>query len=401
VKVLYLDCFAGASGDMFVGALLDLGYPLEELERGLAALPVGGYELRARKERRHLLEGTRFEVILHDSHGDGAHDAGAHGRTYASIRAMLAGARVPDRARADALSVFRRLAEAEARVHGRPVDDVHFHEVGAVDSIVDIVGACLGLSGLGVDRLVASPPATGSGFVQVEHGRLPVPAPATALLLEGFPARWGEGEGELLTPTGAALLTTLAVFAESAPVLDAIRVGHGIGSRETGDRPNALRAVLGTTAGEPSAPFLEDVVEVLETAIDDASGEALAHLAERLLAAGALDVALAPVFMKKGRPGTGLTILARPADAGPLLDVLFRESTTLGVRRRLERRAVLARAIEVVETPLGACRVKVAVLPGGGRRPSPEFDDVRRLAVERGLPLAEVVEIVLRAWAAR
>jgi uncharacterized protein (TIGR00299 family) protein len=382
----YLDCFSGISGDMLLGALLDAGADAGALRDALASLPLTGYRLEVGHVSRHGLRGTRVEVALM---GDGPPVA----RGLAEIEALIAAGDLPERARSRALAVFRRLAEAEARVHGVAVERVHFHEVGAVDAVVDVVGAAVGLELLGIDALYCSElPLTG-GRVASAHGALPVPAPATLELLRETGAVWRplEAEGELVTPTGAAVAATLARF--ERPTLRVARVGHGFGRREL-PWANCLRLLVGEApAPSPVAVdgFEADRVTVIEANVDDMTGEALGWLMERLLAAGALDVAYGPLQMKKHRPATRLTVLAEPGGADALAALILRESTTLGVRLEEMRRLKAARRQEEVATPLGSARVKLKLIGGAVVGLAAEYEDARALAERHGLPLAEVV----------
>lgn len=375
--VLYLDLFAGAAGDMLLSALLDLGLPLDLLREDLAKMDLSGYELEAERQVRRGVSGTRLRVR------DVARTHPA--RHLPEIRSLLETSRLPPAVRKRSLAVLERLARAEARVHGVPVEEVHFHEIGAVDTLVDVVGFVAGLERLGVTRVFASPVPLGSGMVQTEHGLLPVPAPATIALLAEVhaPTRPHPAQTEILTPTAAALLAELATFAY--PPMRVRAVGYGFGEKEF-PWPNAVRAWLGELEERPGR---EEVV-LLECNLDDATGELLGYVMERLFAAGALDVWFVPVQMKKNRPGVILSTLARPERVDALLGLILRETPTLGVRVQPVERAVAERAERAVETPWGPVRVKEKWLDGERVSVSPEYEDCARIARERGIPLEEV-----------
>lgn len=385
MKTLFFDCFAGISGDMTVAALLDLGVPLEALQSGLAALslPAGSYRLEAGRTSRHGIGAMQF--IVHVAH----HQPHRH---YRDIAEMIDQSRLPARVKERAQLVFLRLAEAEARVHGVEIDRVHFHEVGGVDSIVDIVGTAICLEHLGIGAIHASPLPLGSGYVETAHGRLPVPAPATAELLKGIPVHGDIGPGERVTPTGAAIAAALSAGFGGAPAMTVRGIGCGAGSREFADLPNILRVVL----GETSASLSRDEIVVAETHIDDMNTEILGYVMERLLQGGALDVAFSPLQMKKNRPGVKLTILSSPEKLDELARLVLRETTAAGVRYYPANRLVLGRAGEERETSLGRVRVKSFDLGGEPLRMAPEFEECRRIAEEKQLPLREVYAIIER-----
>jgi len=381
MHIAYFDPFSGASGDMVLGALLDAGLALPDLRAELGKLDVRGYELRAESLTRHGLRGTRVSVAVA---GD------QPGRDWAAIRALVAGSALDQGVKDAALAIFGRLAQAEAQVHGVPVDDVHFHEVGGVDAIVDICGAAIGLHLLGIARVFSGPPRLGSGFVQSQHGLLPVPAPATAELMAmvGAPTAAPPSgvepvAAELLTPTGAAILTVLAEFRRPAFVPAAI--GYGFGAREL-PWPNALRVWLGETddAAEAGAEL------VLETNIDDMNPQFYELLVERLFAAGALDVWLTPIIMKKGRPATRVSALCAASRRGSLEDVLIENSTTLGVRALGVDRVKAPRRVETVVTRWGDVRLKLRGWNGRVIGAVPEYDDCAAIARAHDIPLREV-----------
>ena len=392
MRLAWFDCFSGASGDMILGALLDAGLDLEALRADVAALGLGNVSLRREQVARAGIAGTRLHVEV--AHG---HDHGhSHGRHLGDILDLIASADLPERVKEHASRVFRRLGEAEAAVHGSDVESVHFHEVGAEDAIVDICGAAAGLARLGVDEVRFSRLAVGRGYVDCAHGRLPVPAPATTRLIQGCEIEAGVAEGELLTPTGAAILTTLGEQT-AMPSMRATATGYGAGAREREGIPNLLRVWLGETADPAEA----DVVWVMETNVDDCSGEVLGHAMERLLAEGALDVFATPIQMKKSRPGVRLTVIAEPARLDALAEVLFRETSTFGVRYHEVRRTKLAREIVTVPTPHGPVRVKLGRRAGQVLTREPEYEDCRRLAQTTGLPLREIMRLARASAAGR
>ncbi|RMF47326.1 MAG: nickel pincer cofactor biosynthesis protein LarC [Deltaproteobacteria bacterium] len=384
MKTLWLDPFSGVSGDMFLGLLVDLGLDIQLLERDLAALELPGWQLQCASEQRGGICGTRVRVL--------AKKEQAH-RHLPDILGLVERAELPDQVRQAARDVFRRLAEAEARVHGVPVDRVHFHEVGAVDAIIDIVGTSLGLFRLGIDRLVCGPVPISRGFVQTDHGPMPLPAPATAALLEGWPLTDAACEKELVTPTGAALVTALGEPG-NCPDMRLEKTGYGVGGWQLSDRPNLLRGFLGETGDK--GRYEVDRVVVVNAHIDDASPEWLGYLQETLLEAGVLDIAFAPLQMKKNRPATGLTVLAREEDFARVRDLVLREGLTAGLRWRVEQRCKLPRRQIELETPLGPARAKVLQL-GNDMRLTPEYDDCRRLARQSGRSIAEVYRLVEQA----
>jgi uncharacterized protein (TIGR00299 family) protein len=388
---------------MFLGALLDLGLPRAELERGLAGLGVP-FSLRVRRVQRGPLAARYVEVVVppaaararrararpargHAHASSHAHEGAAgHGRSFREVAAQLRGARLEAPVRERALAVFEALGRAEARVHGIPLERVHFHEVGAVDALVDVAGAALGLARLGIERVTASPVALGAGSVASQHGRLPLPAPATLELLRGIPTVPAHVAWETVTPTGAALLATLAEGFGPLPAMTVEAVGHGAGDDRPGPMPNVLRAVLGRAAGASA-----DRVALLETNLDDLVPEHFDYLMERLLAAGALDVSVQHLQMKKNRPGYLVRVLARPSQRLALARILFAESSAIGVRVSESDRIVLAREELRVATPFGKIRVKRVFDPEGRVSLSAEYDDCKAAARRAGVPLREVV----------
>jgi uncharacterized protein (TIGR00299 family) protein len=377
---------------MLLGALVDLGLPLPALEEELGKLPLGGYRLAAHKVDRAGVQATKVDVRVEPG---GSHHADRHPqhRGLREILALLDGSTLAPPVRSRAAALFRRLAEAEAGVHGVAAEDVTFHEVGAVDSIVDVVGAVIGLEWLAADRVVASPLNVGTGSVRMAHGTYPVPPPATARLVTGVPV-YGAGDGELLTPTGALLVTAHASGYGPLPPLRPTAVGYGAGARDTAGRPNVLRIVV----GEADAAAPAERVVVIEAEVDDMSPQLCGPVMDRLLRAGALDAFFTPVQMKKGRPGLLLTALA-PVDGRAVVeDVLFAETTTIGVRWQEWNRTVLDRETVPVTTAFGPVAVKVARRHGRVVNAQPEFDDCVRRAEAAGVPVKEVHAAALAAW---
>jgi pyridinium-3,5-bisthiocarboxylic acid mononucleotide nickel chelatase len=382
-RVIFLDAFSGLAGDMIIATLLDLGVPLLAVERALSALPLENYHVHRGHAHRSGIVATTFDVHL---------DAAQPERTYRSIDDMLAAAPLPEAVKALARAIFRRLGEAEAAVHAMPLDAVHFHEVGAVDAIVDVVGAAACFVYLG-GEVVCSPLPMGRGFVKARHGILPLPAPATVSCLRGVPTYPVDLEAELVTPTGAAIVATVARRFERWPSFAPERVGWGSGTRTLPDRPNLLRSVIG--APTVVAKAAEGTHVVLEANVDDLTGEMAGHVIERLLAAGALDAWAAPVTMKKGRPGLVLSALAEAAAEGTVAAVLLRESTSLGVRHRPVTRTERPRRMLTVDTPFGPIPVKVSEGGFGPPVVKPEFDACALAAAEHGVPVRSVITAAL------
>jgi len=387
VKIGYLDCFSGVSGDMCLGALVDAGVPVATIREALGTLPLSGYTISARRADRHGLACTQVDVTLAE------HEHHPH-RGLSDVLAIVEGGDLPGAVVEDASRVFRRLAEAEARVHGTDVERIHFHEVGAVDAICDVVGTAVGLHALGLDGLMFSPVALGGGTIQCAHGLLPVPAPATAELLKGVPTVGGPVDVELATPTGAAILTALGEPAPTWPQMVVEAVGYGAGGRDLEGVPNVLRLIVGSTG---SGSGLEaGCVWVLETNLDDMTPEQIGHCTSVLLKAGALDVFGTPVQMKKGRPGVLLTVLCAPDRLATIERALFRHTSTFGVRRTLWQRSKLHRTVRTVQTPWGEVRLKVGRLDEDIVRCEPEYEDCKRIAEAHDVPLRDVYRLALR-----
>ncbi len=384
MKAAYFDCFAGASGDMILGALLDAGVSLESLTAGLAGLPVKGYTLRSRPAKRGAISGTQAVVEVEQE------------RRFSpsEIMELVASATLPGTVKEQATLIFERLAAAEGRIHGHQGGEVHFHEVGAVDALVDVVGSVLGLHLLGVDDIYAGPFPSGGGTVESSHGTLPIPAPATLQLIAsaGAPVRptrlGGLPQVEMVTPTGAAILTTLASFQE--PALRLERIGYGIGGRDLGAFPNVLPLWLGQRAEEDG----EGDLYLLETNIDDSSPEVLGYVMEKLLAGGARDAWFTPIQMKKNRPAVMVSALVTAGGRDGAIQTLLQETSTLGVRVQAIRRHEAEREEARFTSSLGEARVKIKRLPGQPPSFSPEYDDCRRLALEKSLPLPEVYRTI-------
>jgi len=435
MKTLYLDIFSGISGDMFLGALLDLGVDFHRLEHDLEKLGLDGYHLHVSKQQRAHVAGTKFDVLLEDDHhhDESEHDEHHHGhehghhhahghehhhhdeasarehehchghehsRTFADIEQLISRSPLSDWVKQKSIAVFRRVAVAEGKIHGKPPEQVHFHEVGAVDSIIDIVGACLALEALGKPRVLAAPVVEGTGWVKCAHGRFPVPTPATLEILgaRGVPVSQCDEPHELVTPTGAALLAELVEDFGPMRGLAPLRIGYGLGSRENKTRPNVLRAVLGEASSATAAHDWEtDAVAVLQTNLDDANAEILGDFSEKALARGALDVFHTPVQMKKNRPGVLLSVLCAEADADKFCELILRETTTFGVRRHVAERRKLRREFSTVKTPFGEVTVKFGKMDGQLVQAAPEYESCKRLAEQANVPLKQVYEAAQRA----
>jgi uncharacterized protein (TIGR00299 family) protein len=457
MRILYFDCFNGASGDMLLGALIDAGLPLGSLKEALGSLGIEEYELSADRVLRAGVSSTKFRLHervpqvasahargghahaheaasdaaaghaerTHDHghgqtaghhhheggathehrhdhdhgdhrHGDHGHEHHAH-RSLGEILALIDQSALSDAAKARASALFRRLAEAEARIHQMPVDRVHLHEVGALDSIIDIVGAVFAIEWFGADRIVVSPINVGGGMVRSAHGVFPVPAPATVQLLGDAPIYSHGPRAELLTPTGALLLTAHASSFGPIPSMRVERTGYGAGERDFADTPNVLRVLV----GEGAQPAITERLIVAECEIDDMNPQIFGVLMDQLYAAGALEVFYQPVQMKKNRPGTLVTLLVAPERREALVDIVFRETTTIGVRFHEVERERLQREIVPVETPVGTIRFKIASRGGRVLNAAPEFDDCARIAGERGLPVKDVQAAATHAWLQR
>ncbi|MDP2210844.1 MAG: nickel pincer cofactor biosynthesis protein LarC [Candidatus Aquicultor sp.] len=382
MKVAYFDCFAGVSGDMIAGALLDLGLPLALLEEQLAKVGIDGYEISAGRTQKNHIGATKFDVTV---------TAPEAARTFNEVRDLIEVSGLPEAAKLDALAIFMRIAEAEAKVHGIPLDEVHFHEVGATDAIIDVIAAVTGLGYLGIEKIYASPIATGTGTVVTAHGVLPVPAPATLEILSGIPIHSTQIHAELATPTGAAILAHYATFAAEMPVMRPEKTGYGAGTRDL-EIPNVLRVIVGEVSAER-----DENVTLIETNIDDTSAEVLGYTMETLLLLGALDVWFTPIQMKKNRPAVMLSTLVADGLEQAIIDTIIAETGTLGVRISKHARVVVERELLEVDTAFGGVRVKVGRQQGRVTSVAPEFDDCRAAAQAHAVPLKDVFAAAQKA----
>jgi uncharacterized protein (TIGR00299 family) protein len=424
MRIAYLECFSGISGDMFVGALLDAGVSVKVLEDAVAALDLGA-RLEVSKVMRNGIAATKMDVwignvkeepgIPHEqehhhpqahSHEHGDHDhthdhayehSHDHGRSLSEIRKIISATRIDDGSKQRALAIFQALGEAEAKIHNKPIEKIHFHEVGAIDAIVDIVCAAVASEALGVDEWICSPINVGGGTVECAHGRLPVPAPAVVEILKDVPVYSSGIDKELTTPTGAAIVKALTDRFGGVPAYKIQEVGYGAGGRDLPDQPNVLRITVGESMATATA-ITPEFVSVLEANLDDLNPQLFGYVMDRLFDAGALDAFGTPVQMKKGRPGMLLTVLSRTEDAQKLANIVFTETTTLGIRLREERREVLMRRSVPVKTPWGEVRMKVANLNGTIMNYAPEFEDCRRIASEHGVPLKKVMQEAIKVY---
>ncbi|HYV19411.1 MAG TPA: nickel pincer cofactor biosynthesis protein LarC [Verrucomicrobiae bacterium] len=387
MRGLYLDGFSGVSGDMLLGALVDLGVEVAHLRKELRRLPVRGFDISARRVERAHLGATKVDVEVGRGHQPE--------RRLRDIRRIVEGSSLSAAVRGRAMQAFERLVKAEARVHRMPVDKVHLHEVGAVDAIVDVVGTMIGLEALGWPRVVSSPLQVGRGTVTMEHGTFPVPPPAVTELLRGRPIFATELEGELVTPTGAAIVTALATDFGPLPAMRLQRVGHGAGTREYPHHPNVLRLLYGDLVDEAA---LRETVIVIQTTIDDMNPQIYGHLMERLFDAGALEVFYAPIQMKKNRPGTMATIICPQPRLEAVTEVIFRETTTIGFRYLPMGRIEMDRRFDRATTPWGVVRVKVSRYNGRVMQATPEYEDCRALALKAEVPLKDVQQAAATAW---
>lgn len=388
MKQLHFDCFSGISGDMVLGALVDAGLPLADLAKGLKTVRLDGYVLRAAAVKRGGVPATKVDVVI--KRGVSAP------LELRRIQRLIASSRLPDRVKDQGRDVFQRLAEAEARAHRVPVSRVHFHEVGVVDSLVDVLGSLLGCHLLDVDVITASAVNLGAGTIECAHGTLPVPGPAVAALAAGIPVYSAGPARELTTPTGLAVLSVLAQDFCGLPVMRPVAIGYGAGTADPAGWPNALRVFLGEPV--PAALGEQDVIVQLETNLDDLNPQAYETVTARLFDAGAVDVTLAPVIMKRGRPGIVLTALAPPQKADAVAAVVLAETTSLGVRIQEVRRRLLARQMEAVSLRGGTVRIKVATVGHGRTKAAPEYQDCKRLAERTGRPVREVMEEAALAY---
>jgi uncharacterized protein (TIGR00299 family) protein len=388
LKQLHFDCFSGISGDMILGALVDVGLPLAELARGLKAVRLGGYALRATTVERGGMPATKVDVGIRRGMGAPL--------PLSRIRRLIVSSRLPDRVKEQGLEVFRRLVQAEARAHRLPVARVHFHEVGVVDSLVDVLGSLLGCHLLGADAVTASAVNLGAGTIECAHGMLPVPGPAVAALAGGLPVYSAGPARELTTPTGLAVLSVLAQDFCALPPMRPIAIGYGAGAADPHGWPNALRVFLGESL--PAALGEQDVIVQLETNLDDLNPQAYETVMAHLFDAGAVDVTLTPVIMKRGRPGIVLSALAPPQKADAVGGVILAETTSLGVRLQEVRRRVLARQMETVLLRGGTVRIKVAAVGRGRTKAAPEYQDCKRIAEQTRRPVRDVMDEAMQAY---
>jgi len=382
----YFDCFSGISGDMTLGALIDLGTPVKWLQKELARLPLDGFHLTATPMMRNGIQATFVSVEIEES---------GHSRDYKTIKSLLEDCPLSDAVKSRSLTIFERLARAEAGIHGCALDQVHFHEVGGVDAIVDIVGTALCLEKLGINQVISSRIPLGSGFVDCQHGKLPVPAPATIEILKDVTVYGADVACELVTPTGAAIITSLAESFGPLPPMRVEKTGYGAGQRELADRPNLLRIITGSPAASNDGLSSDEII-ILETCIDDMNPEFFGYIMERLFCDGALDVYWIPLQMKKNRPGTMVQVLCKQADKDPLIQRLLGETTSLGVRYYKATRKLLAREQLTIQTSLGAIQVKRVKDPDGRERLVPEYDVCREVALKLNLPLRVVYDTIAR-----
>jgi uncharacterized protein (TIGR00299 family) protein len=399
MKLAYFDCFSGISGDMTLGALVDAGCPVEYLRSELQSLDIPGWTLASEKVWKNGMAATLVKVQTEDRQKH---------RSLSTILDILQASKLAPQVRDRAAAIFQKLGQAESYVHDAPLEKIHFHEVGAVDAIVDIVGACLGFDALGIDKFSCSPLNVGGGTVKMAHGTLPVPAPATARLLQRIPTYSSGVQKELVTPTGAAIIATVCDSFGSQPAMSVSAIGYGAGTIDLEHQPNVVRMMIGEVAEKsagaeiPNAtPFgFDEEIAVIEANLDDMNPQIYGHFQERALTLGALDVYTTPVQMKKNRPGTLLTVLCKPKDAQSLMDLIFAETTTIGARTYNAKRRVLPRETVTVTTTFGDVRMKVASVNGHIRQATPEYEDCRRLAVEKNVPLQTVISEAVKTYGA-
>jgi uncharacterized protein (TIGR00299 family) protein len=388
MKLAYFDCFSGISGDMTLGALVDAGCELERLRSGLAGLPVPGWAISSERVWKNGMSAAYVRVATEDQ---------SKHRSLSTILEILEHSQLCESVRKNASAIFRKLGEAEASVHGVPLEKIHFHEVGAVDAMVDIVGACIGFDALGIQKFACSPLNVGGGTAKMAHGVLPVPAPATAKLLQGKPTYSNGVQEELVTPTGAAIVATLCDNFGPQPTMSVSAIGYGAGTADLEGQPNVVRIMIGEVAERVVAGFDEEI-SVVEANLDDMNPQIYGYFLEKALAGGALDVYTTPVQMKKNRPGILLTVLCKPSDTNALMSLIFAETTTFGVRSYQAQRRILPRESVNVHTQFGDVRIKLSRVNGRILHVAPEYDDCRKLAVEKNVPLQRVISDALRAF---
>ena len=386
----YFDCFCGISGDMTLGALIDSGVPVQWLKDHLSRIPLTGFEIRVSPVSRHGIRAASVRVETTDNQNS---------RNYTDIRSLIEGCPLPETVKSTSLNIFNRLAQVEARIHNCPLDQVHFHEIGGIDAIIDIVGTALGLDYLGIKKIIASPIPLGKGFTTCSHGKLPVPVPATMALLTGVPVRGSDIPHELVTPTGAAIITSLTQRYEPMPEMVIAKIGYGAGQRDIKDRPNLLRLILATDSeisADIGSGLQEDQVSIVETCIDDMNPELFGHLMDRLFADGALDVYWIPVHMKKNRPGTMLQAICKEDAKSVIISRILSETTTLGVRHYSAHRKLLWREQLEIKTRFGTIPVKRVKDPVGNIRNVPEYEICRKIALKKNIPLRLVYDTIVR-----
>jgi len=388
MKLAYFDCFSGISGDMTLGALADAGCDLEHVRTELRHLGVPGWELTSEKVWKNGMAASYVRVKTEHQQKH---------RSLSAILEILQNSQLVAPVRERASAIFQKLGEAEARVHDVPLEKIHFHEVGAVDAIVDTVGACIGFASLGIEKFACSPLNVGSGTCKMAHGVLPVPAPATANLLQGKPTYSNGVQRELVTPTGAAIVATLCDSFGPQPPMSVSAIGYGAGTADLEGQPNVLRIMIGESA-EKAVPGYDEEIAVIEANLDDMNPQIYGYFLEKALGAGALDVYTTPVQMKKNRPGTLLTVLCRPQNTNALMALIFAETTTFGLRTYRAQRRTLPREHVSVSTSFGGVRIKVSRVNGRILHVAPEYDDCRRLAVEKNVPLQRVINEALRCY---
>jgi uncharacterized protein (TIGR00299 family) protein len=393
MKIAYFDCFSGISGDMTLGVLIDLGVEPKSLQSELAKLKLDGYELSFAKVKKHGITGTKANVELHHHEHSDHHDH-HHGRHLSDILKLISDSELSDNVKIKSSRIFTKLGEAEAKVHDTDIEEVHFHEVGAVDAIVDIVGSVIGISVLGIEKIYSSPLPLGQGFVKSSHGIIPVPAPATVELLKGVPNKQSEIQCELVTPTGAAIISTLAEGFGAMPEMVINRVGYGAGTKDLTEQPNLLRVILGMAEGS----YESDIISVVETNIDDMSSQIYDLLIDKLLAMGALDVFLTPIVMKKSRPAIKLTVLVESTHLQEACACIFAETTTMGVRIYEVNRKKLSREMIEVETEYGKVSIKLGKIGGEVLKALPEYEDCKRLSEKHNVPVMKIHQAVLKAF---
>lgn len=381
MRIAYFDCFSGISGDMVLGAMLDAGVDIESVKRELMKLYLDGYEIRVSKVDRNGLAGTKVDIVVDK-------EKHIHSANYGDIKKIIEKSGLSERIKNDSIRIFKRIAEAEAKIHNTPIDNIHFHEVGAVDSIIDVVGAAVCIDLLAIDEIISSPVNTGSGTVKTEHGLLPVPAPAAAEMLRGFPFYSSDIKFELATPTGVGIITVMAKEFNLMPLMKTTAIGYGAGSSNFLNLPNVLRIVIGETYN----PLECDSVIVIESNIDDMNPQFYDHIIDRLFEGGALDVFLTPIIMKKNRPAVKISILADKDNTDRLADILLKETTSFGLRMHSVGRIKLEKEIKTIETEYGNVKVKIGKRGGRTINIAPEYEDCKRIAKERGVPIMEVYE---------